>query len=313
MKEETIERVAIVGVGLMGLGIGIEFARFGYHVSLYDTKENFSMRAMEQAREDLDLMVETELITASDARAAYERLHPTSEMDTAVSGADYVVEAVFDVLSLKREIFARLDELCPPPTILATNTTNLRVTDIAAATKHPERILTTHYFQPPQFVPLVEVVGGEKTDPGTVERAVRVLRGLRKKVVVLNKDVNGLVGTRLQSALSDRAQSIIDMGLTNRVEDLDDIISFGFGRRLNYTANFKRLDLIGLDFLYTVIKESGHEVWKPLAERVERGELGMKTGKGFYDWPGDTAKRENRRLNLGLIRLMKQDMAEGAI
>lgn len=313
MKEESIRHVAIVGAGLMGLGIGIEFARFGYNVSLYDTKENFVNTAMEQAHQELDLMTETELITASEAKAACDRLHPTTDLVTAVSSADYVVEAVFDVLSLKQEIFAKIDELCSPPAILATNTTNLRVTDIASIAKHPERILTTHYFQPPHFIPLVEVVGGEKTDPRTVERAVQVLRGLRKRVIVLNKDVNRLVGTRLQGALNQEVESIVEMGLANSFEDIDDIISFGFGRRLTYTAHFKRMDLIGLDFLFTTLREAGIPVWRLIAERVERGELGMKTGKGFYDWPGDTAKQTDRRLKKELARLMKQDMEDGTI
>ncbi|MBA7682017.1 hypothetical protein ES703_90363 [subsurface metagenome] len=94
---------------------------------------------------------------------------------------------------------------------------------------------------------------------------------------------------------------------------IDDIISFGFGRRMAYTGYFKRLDLIGLDFLYTAAKGRGQEPWGPIAERVERGELGMKSGKGFYDWPGGAAMRLHRRLNMELIRLMKQDMEEGSI
>ncbi|MFC2021838.1 3-hydroxyacyl-CoA dehydrogenase family protein [Chloroflexota bacterium] len=312
MKEESIERVAVIGAGLMGLGIGVEFARFGYPVSLYNTTEAASKKAIERASEDLDLMVETQLITAEEAKAAYGRLRPTTDLEDAASGADYVIESAIEILSLKQEIFARLDELCPSPAVLATNTSGLRVTDIAFAVKHPERVLATHYFQPPHFIPLVEVVGGEKTDRQVVELAARVLRGLRKKVAVIDIELPGFVGNRIQWAIGREIRSLVDQGVCSP-SMVDDIISFGFGRRMAYTGYFKRQDLIGLDFSYMVAKERGQEPWGPIAERVERGELGMKSGKGFYDWPGDAAKRFLRRYNMELIRLMKQDMDEGSI
>ncbi len=314
MQGESIKRVAVIGAGLMGFGIGIEFARFGYEASLYNTTEASSKRAMENAREDLDLMVETQLITAAEAEAAYKRLYPTINIADAVSGADYVIESVIELLSLKQEIFAQLDELCPPPTILATNTTGFRVTDIAIKTKHPERILTTHYFQPPHFIPLVEVGGGEKTDRAFVELAARILRGLRKKVVVYDTELpgRGLPGNRIQWSLGPVVRALVDEGICNP-ETIDDLIQFGFGRRLAYTGYFKRQDLIGLDFGLHQAKEEGRELWWPVAEHVNRGELGMKSGKGFYDWPDDNKKWFLRYFNTELIRLMKHDMDAGYI
>ena len=312
MTEEGIERVAVIGAGLMGFGIGVEFARFGYQVSLYNTKEATSQKAMENARKALDLMVETELITAGEAEAAYQRLRPTTDLVDAASGADYIIESVAESLSLKQEIFTQLDEICPPPAILTTNTSGLLVTDIATVARHPERILATHYFQPPHFVPLVEVVGGEKTDRVVVERVARILRSLRKRVVVMDIELPRFAGNRIQGAIAREVQSLVDKGVC-RPSMIDDIISFGFGRRMAYTGYFKRMDLIGLDFVYTTAKGQGRDVWGPIAERVERGELGMKSGKGFYEWPGDAAKRFLRRHNTELIRLMKQDMDEGSI
>jgi len=312
MKEGNIERVAVIGAGLMGFGIGVEFARFGYQVSLYNTTKATSEKAMERTREDLDLMVKTELVTAEEAKATYDRLRPTIDVEDAASGADYVIESVLEILSLKQEIFAKLDEICPPPAVLATNTSGLTVTDIASATKHPERVLATHYFQPPHFIPLVEVVGGEKTDREVVELVARVLRGLRKKVAVIDVELPGFAGNRIQGAIGREIQSLVDQGVCSS-SMIDDIISFGFGRRMAYTGYFKRLDLIGLDFIHTVAKGRGQEPWGPIAERVERGELGMKSGKGFYEWPGDTAKQFLRQYNMELIRLMKQDMEEGSI
>jgi len=312
MKEEGIERVAIIGAGLMGFGIAVEFARFGYQVSMYNTREETSKQAMQQAKEALDLMAETELITRDEARAAYARLHPTTDIADAATDANFVLESVLELQALKQEIFAKLDELCPPPIILATNTSTLRVTDIASATKHSERVVATHYFQPPHFVPLVEVAGGERTDKKVVEKAARMLRGMRKKVVIIDVDLPGFIGNRIQGAIGREIQSLIDHG-TCSPQTIDDIISFGFGRRMAYTAYFKRLDLIGLDFSYRMAKDRGIEPWKPVAEHVEKGELGMESGKGFYDWPGDIAKQFQRRFHTELIRLMKQDMEAGLI
>jgi len=312
MKEAGIERVAVIGAGLMGFGVAVEFARFGYQVNIYNTREETSQQAMQQAREALDLMAETELITGEEADAAYGRLHPTTDIVKAAGDADFVHESVLEVLDIKKEVFARLDEICPPSVILATNTSGLRVTDIASATRHPERVLATHYFQPPHFVPLVEVVGGEKTDRALVEKAARMLRGMRKRVVVIDIELPGFVGNRLQGTIAREVRSLVDQGVCTP-EMIDDIISFGFGRRMAYTGYFKRMDLIGLDFGYRAAQGRGVPSWGPVAERVERGELGMKSGKGFYEWPGDTAKQLHRRLNTELIRLMKQDMEAGLI
>ena len=220
-------------------------------------------------------MVETELLTAEEAKAAYERLRPTTDLDDAASGADYVIESVLEILSLKQEIFARLDELCPPPAVLATNTSGLMVTDIASVVKHPERVLATHYFQPPHFVPLVEVVGEEKTERQVVELAAQVLRDLWKKVAVIDIELPRFVGNRIQGAIGQEIQALVNQRVCNP-NMIDSIISFGSDRRMAYTGYFKRLDLIGLDFS---LKQRGDKpTWAPAAERVERGELGMKSG-----------------------------------
>jgi 3-hydroxybutyryl-CoA dehydrogenase len=312
MNQGAIEKVAVIGAGLMGFGVAVDFARFGYHVSIYNTKEATSKRAMEQAGEALDLMVEAELITDDVAKAAYNRLRPTTDIVDAASGADFVHESVLELLDVKQEVFAKLDEICPPPTILATNTSSLRVTDIASVTRHPERILATHYFQPPHFVPLVEIVGGEKTDRSAVERAEQLLRGLRKKVAVIEVELPGFVGNRIQGAIGREIRSLVDKGVCSP-DMIDDIISFGFGRRMAYTGYFKRLDLIGLDFIYGAAKGRGEKPWEQIASRVEQGVLGMKSGKGFYGWPDNTAQQLHRRMNKELIRLLKQDMDMGLI
>ncbi|MFC2045034.1 3-hydroxyacyl-CoA dehydrogenase family protein, partial [Chloroflexota bacterium] len=147
MEKSDIKKVAVVGAGMMGTGIGLEFARFGYDVALQARKETTLQKAMEEAREGLDLMVEAKFISADTAKAALSRMRTTNDMANAVSGADWVVESVFEDLRLKQEIFAKLDEICPPNVILASNASSQRVDDMNVnATKHPERILLTHYW-----------------------------------------------------------------------------------------------------------------------------------------------------------------------
>jgi 3-hydroxybutyryl-CoA dehydrogenase len=312
MPDTSIKRVAVIGAGLMGAGVACEFARFGYETAIYNTGKESSDRAMAQARQDLDLMAETRLITRRAADAAYRRLHPFTDLEEAASGADFVHESVLELLKLKQEVFARLDRACPPSVILATNTSGIRVSDIASVASHPERIIATHYFQPPHFVPLVEVTPTDKTDPAVTERTIALLRGMRKKVVHIKVEVPAFIGNRIQAAIGREIQSLVDKGVATP-EMIDDVIQFGFGRRMAYTGYFKRLDLIGLDFAYNSAKDRGYEPWKPIADHVERGELGMETGKGFYDWSGGKAVELHRWQNTELIRLMKQDMEAGRI
>ena len=311
MKEANIKQVAVIGAGMMGMGIGLEFARFGYLVNLYNTKKSTSQKTMKQAREDLDLMVETQLLTTEEAKATYSRLYPTTDFEKAAYNVDYVIESAPEFLDLKQDIFAKLDEMCPSPVILATNSSGLTATQVSARAKHPERILVTHYFGPPQFVPLVEVVKGQKTDPTVVEKTAQLLRGLRKKVVVVDIELVAHVGNRMQRAMSQEIHSLVDQGVPP--EAIDDIITFGFGRRMPFIGYFKRMDTVGLDSRlqrYTIAKR---KPWGPIVKHIERGELGVKSGKGFYSWPPGTAKSLDRRLKMELIRLMKYDMDKGLI
>jgi 3-hydroxybutyryl-CoA dehydrogenase len=309
---EEIKRVAVIGAGQMGFGVATEFARFGYEVKMFNTRQETSQRSMKWAKEALELMVETGLITGKIAKDAFNRLHPTTDLEEAAKDADFVHESVSELLTLKKEVFTRLDKICPPPIILATNTSTLRLSDLAAATKHPERVMATHYFQPPHFIPLVEVVPTKETDPELVEKAIKLLKGMRKKVVYIPTETPSFIGNRIQGGVGREVQWLVDNNIATP-EMIDDVIQFGFGRRMAYTAYFKQSDLRGLDFAYNMAKGYGTKPWKPIAEHVEKGELGIETGKGFFDWPGDTGKKFERHFYTELIRLMKQDMDNGLI
>ena len=312
MSDQSIKKVAIIGAGLMGYGIGVEYARFGYEVSLYNTRRESSENAMREARAALDLLAETGLITAAESAAAYGRLHPTINITEAVKDADLVVESVREVQDLKKEIFAKLESICAPSVIFATNTSTLRVTDIAADLKHPERVVATHYFQPPHLIPLVEVCAGEKTSPEVRDKMVKILEAMHKKVVVMKIEINSFIVNRIQGAIGRECQSLVDKGAATP-EMIDDVITYSFGRRIAFTGYFKRIDLIGVDLLYDTMTNRGRPAWPPIEERYRRGELGMKTGKGFYEWTEESAAELHRRQNHELVRFLKYDLDHGLI
>lgn len=312
-KVEDIKKVAIVGAGLMGYGIGVDFARAGYETWMFNTREETSRTAMARAKDALSLFVEADILSADEAGAAYARLHPTTDMAAAAENADYISESALESLSLKRQIFADLDRLCPATCILTTNSSNFTTTSIMKDNdiRHPERCCVVHYFQPPHLLPLVEVVGGENTARETIDKTRNILSGMQKKVVIIPVEVPGHAGNRIQGAIGREIRHLVDNNICTP-EMVDDIIMYSFGRRMANTGWFIRNDLIGLDFMYNAAKSAGAEPWAPFKERVERGELGMKSGKGFYDWP-DFGKAMERRQSLDLLRFLKRDIDEGKL
>ncbi len=316
MKNTETARVAVIGAGTMGTDIALEFARFGYSVALCDLKKEILDRAVQSAEEELALMVEAELISDDVAKAATSRLSTTTDVAVAVNGAGHVVEAVPEDLPLKQQVLSTLDELCEAQVSVATNTSGLRLDDcIVKAGNHPERILSTHYWWPAHLMPLVEVIGGSYTDLAVMQRVANMLRGMRKKVIIQEHELPTIPsgwGNALYWAIGPQTRKLIDDGGCSP-ETIDDLIRFGFGRRLAYTAHYIHSDVIGLDFQYRMAKSRGQEPWGPIAERVDRGELGMKTGKGFYDWSGEKPKQFLRDLHLELIRLLKRDLERGEI
>lgn len=313
MSEREIRKIAIVGAGMMGADIGLEFARFGYEVIMQARHDESLKKAMDTVNEDISLLVETGFISAETARAALTRIRTTKNIEECVSGADHVVEAVPEILTVKQEIFAKLDELCAADVSLATNASGLSVDDCAAkAIKHPERILTTHYWQPAHLIPLVDVIYGKKTSPFIGQKVTALLQGCQKRAVVQEKELSTLPSgwaNSMQWVLADKAKKLVDEGCDPRT--VDDMIRFGFGRRLAYTGMFLRMDILGIELSYNLAKSRGQELWKPLQKMAERGEFGMASGKGFYDWPDGKAKQFLKEVNTELIRLLKRDIEKG--
>ena len=315
MASEDMKKISIIGAGVMGADIGLEFARFGYRVAMQDLSEEFLQKAMGVVAEDLGLMVETGLITEEEARKATSNISTTTDMEECAKGSWHVLEAVPEVLEIKQQVLAQLDEICPADVSIASNTSSLRIDECAAkAEKYPERILTIHYWQPAHLIPLVEVICGSKTSTEMKDRCASMLRGLRKRVVIQDKELSTVPvgwGNAMQWTLGEKAKSLVDEGCPPQI--VDDLIRFGFGRRLAFTAWFYRVDMNGIGMAFKTAKSRGIKLWGPYQELADRGDFGMASGKGFYDWSGNKAKDFLREFNLELIHLLKRDMERGDI
>jgi 3-hydroxybutyryl-CoA dehydrogenase len=226
-----------------------------------------------------------------------------------VDGADFVVECVFEELALKQEVFEQLDGLCPPETVLCTNTSVMSITEIAAKAKRKERIVGTHFWNPPYLIPLVEVVRTADVAEVVVERTIDLLRRAGKHPIDCRKDVPGFVANRLQHALWREAISIVEHGIADAAT-VDESIRFGPGLRLPVLAPMENADMVGLDLTLAIHDyilphlESSGAPSPLLRERVAAGDLGFKTGRGFQDWSPEDADASRRRLVEYLVRAL---------
>jgi 3-hydroxybutyryl-CoA dehydrogenase len=306
--------IAVVGAGLMGHAIALEFALSGYPVRLYDVARERVQAALERARATAAWLAEHGLVAPDRAAAASTLLSGMAELAAAVAGADYVAEAVPEDLEVKRRVYAALDQLCPPEVILASNTSGLLPSALADGLTHPERLLVAHYLNPPYLLPLVEIVPGPRTSPAVVECTVGLLRTIGKRPVVVRREVPGFLANRLQAALYREALALVARGVAT-VEDIDTVVRDGIGRRLSVLGPFQIMDLAGLDVwhaigAYLAADLSNTAELPLLAERVAQGALGAKSGRGFYEWPPDVLQTLTARRDRALIQRTRFDAAE---
>jgi 3-hydroxybutyryl-CoA dehydrogenase len=305
-----IRRIAVIGAGIMGHGIAQEFAVAGHDVGLHDVDETRLRDALTRIAANLARLETAGVVPPGTAATAPTRIHPSTSLGDATATADYVVEAAPENLPLKRDLFAELDRLCAPATILASNTSTFVPSSLATATGRPDRVLVTHYFNPPFLVPLVEVVRGPETSDATVSTVFSLLKRIGKSPVVVQKEAPGFIGNRLQLALVREALSIVAQGLATP-EDVDLVVRTSLGRRWSVAGPFETSDAAGLDTVLAVAGqlfpaiESSPAVPSLLQEVVARGHLGLKTGKGFYDWPPDAAEELRERIRQALIEIAR--------
>jgi 3-hydroxybutyryl-CoA dehydrogenase len=300
-NEKRIRHIAVIGAGLMGHGIAQIFALNGYSVTLLDTGQEVLSSAIEGIRSNLLLMAKKEIISADHVQPAIDRVTTTTSLKEAVAKAHFVIEAVNENLDLKQNIFRDLDAVCREDAILATNTSVISITEIAKKSKGRGRIVGTHFWNPPYLIPLVEVIRGEETSPETMDATMALLSAVGKHPVRVEKDVPGFVGNRLQHALWREAISIVENGIAEPAV-VDEVIKFGFGIRLPVLGPLENADMVGLDLTFAIhdyiLKhiERSPNPSPVLKEKVEKGELGFKTGQGFQKWSAEAVEASRRNL-----------------
>ena len=279
-------RLAVVGAGLMGSGIAQVAAQAGWDVTMRDVTSEALARGYEAIRGSLDRFVAKGTVTAEDAEAALGRIRTTGELDAAAD-ADIVVEAVFERLDVKQDVFRDLDRLCKDSAVLATNTSAIPITQIAVVTQRPESVVGTHFFSPVPMMKLCELVRGYKTSDETLATAKAFAEGIGKTTITVNRDVAGFVTTRLISALVVEAVKLVENGVVSP-EDLDIACRLGFGHPMGPLAT---TDLTGVDVLLhatrNIYADTADEKFFPpelLQRMVAAGDLGRKSGKGFYSY-----------------------------
>lgn len=305
------KKIAVLGAGKMGLGITQLFAAKGYQVKViyvFDDKKRGN--ALDILKTNLGVLCENNVINEKDISETLSRITFTESIEEAAEFADIIFECILENLEVKQEYFAKLDKLCPPETILASNTSAISITEIAEKSEHKERIIGTHYWNPAYLIPLVEVIKTKYVSDETVEATYNLLAQAGKKPVIVKKDVPGFLANRMQHALFREALSIVENGIADP-QDVDDAIKYGFGMRLGISAPMEVMDMGGLDLTYSIHNylfphlEDSHEPLKYLTDKLNNGELGFKTGKGLQEWDKNKIEQTQKNLTEGIIKVAK--------
>jgi 3-hydroxybutyryl-CoA dehydrogenase len=288
-RDMTIRNVVVVGTGMMGPGIAAVSALAGFPTILVGRSPDRISEGLDHCRELVDQLVSNDLASRSSADRALSLLSGGQELESAVRDADLVIEAIAEDLQAKQQLFTTLEGFIRDDTILASNTSGLSITAIAAPMRRPERAVTSHCWYPGHLMPLVEVVMGEQTSEEAAQTVVEFYRTCGKEPVLVRKDMRGQLANRVFQAVLREAIYIVQEGLATP-EDIDTAIGMSFGLRFPVWGPLMHLDAVGLDLALAVqeyVLPGLDNVPEPpdlLREQVARGELGVKTGKGFYDW-----------------------------
>ncbi|WP_431036823.1 3-hydroxyacyl-CoA dehydrogenase family protein [Streptomyces sp. P6-2-1] len=277
-------KLVVVGAGLMGSGIAQVAAQAGWEVALRDVTDAALARGTNAIKTSYDKFVSKGTLEAKDAEAALARITTTTDLDVAAE-AEIVVEAVFEKLDVKHEIFRALDGIVKDEAVLASNTSAIPITKIAAVTSRPERVVGTHFFSPVPMMALCELVRGYKTSDETLARAKEFAESVGKTCIVVNRDVAGFVTTRLITALVVEAAKLEESGVAS-AEDIDLACKLGFGHAMGplATADLTGVDILlhAADNIYTESQDEKFAAPEQMRRMVDAGDIGRKSGQGFY-------------------------------
>ncbi|MFS0600766.1 3-hydroxyacyl-CoA dehydrogenase family protein [Peribacillus frigoritolerans] len=293
MANKQIQSITVIGAGQMGHQIAMLAALGGYETILQDVHENALNAAKEKLEVILTKWVQKGKMSEDRKLAAFSRLQYTTDLEKAASGANLIIEAVVEKLDVKQEVFAKLEELAPAETIFATNSSTIVNSLIASVTNRPDKFINMHFFFPPLVMDCVEVVMSDRTSEETAKLAMEVTGNMNRTGVLLRKEISGFVANRILGALQREALYLYEKGIVD-YKDIDLICRKALGHPI---GPFELMDLSGIDVGYFVMQqrfnETGNQEDKPNAcieEKVNKGHLGRKTGKGWYDYPNQGVK-----------------------
>lgn len=308
-----MEKISILGSGTMGHSIALSAAWAGQIVKVYGINEQDLENADNGLGNKLKVMVDNGLFENADAQRIKNNIQFSTSLERVVEGSTFIIEVIPEVLELKRDMYRKLESLVGEDVIIASNTSGFMPSLLSVDMEHPNRFIVTHFWNPGHLIPLVEVVKGERTDEETVKRAIKVVADMNKKPILLNKELPGFIGNRLQYALFREAQALLDSGAATK-EDIDAAVTYSIGRRLPVTGPLMTADMGGLDVFSAISnylfedlandKRSG----ETLTNLVDNKKLGDKSGKGFYDWEPAVSMKLNAEREQTLIHFLKNDL-----
>ena len=303
-----IEKIAVIGAGVMGHGIAQEFAIAGFDVRLTARSESSLKRAVANIESNTERLFSMGKVDSSQVQLAIDNVTTTTSIEEAVDGVDMVMEYVAEDLSVKRNIFTQLDQYCPVHTILITGTSSLMPSDISTATTRPDKVLAAHYANPPYLLPFVEIIGTKECSENSIQTTVNLLTDMGKQPVVLKKEIPGFAAMRLQGALLREALWLVEKGVLNP-SDVDTIIKTGIGRRWSVAGVFEVFDLAGWDLIESIGQwlfpqlENSSKIPSVLQQKIQSEKLGVKTGEGFYKWSSDSEETLRKRIANALVEI----------
>ena len=304
-----IRQVAVAGAGVMGSAIAQYFAQHELDVLVYDGIPASLERIDATVAESQQLLIQRGALTAEQAAAARGRIRTSSDMNDFAQ-ADLVIEAIIENMAIKQDFFQKLEAICRPDTIFATNTSGLSVNEICQKMTTKERFIGANWWTPAHIVPLIEMVRADKTSDETAQRLYDFFESVGKKPIVINREVKGFVGNRIQFAVMREAMNIVESGYAS-MEDVDRVLHYGLGLRYAVLGPFRTADFGGVDTFYhiseTLFPElSNREEANDLIRKLyDEGKYGIKTGEGFYAYTPEEIRAGIRERDEQLLDILK--------
>ncbi|MDM5308053.1 3-hydroxyacyl-CoA dehydrogenase family protein [Peribacillus frigoritolerans] len=313
-----IKKIAIIGSGVMGSGIAQSFAVSGYYVIINDIKEELLNHAQNRISENLSLLMEEGALTDREKQGALANITYSVDLEGAVRDADFIIEAIPEVIELKLNLYQQLEEIIKPDAIVASNTSTFPISQLMEKASFAERMVITHFFNPGHLVPLVEIVQHDETKPEIVKTTMDLMRKIGKSPILLKKEIAGFIANRLQTALMREAFYLLKEGVAD-AEDIDTAITAGPGFRWAFTGPIEIADFGGLDTWQRVfdnvspVLDQSKEAPDLIRDLVAEGKLGTKSGEGIFTYEESTVsqkinERDRNFIKLGKLKMEKEEV-----